>query len=192
MAHQKSYAQIMAHSMLVLPLQIAALNGISPMKIPAHTTHSPMDLLSHVLNSQAYTAMCQVQWYKSKDCTTAPRPPQWMPNFTHPLRCFTTARYIPLDHLGSAILTQQLCRFKSTLRIEPRMPCPMLISTPKQLASFHAGQPIATLDTPRKIWIPATVVCPSQKQLPSMHCKWNHLPPYQMPPLGMQCQMQQC
>ena len=48
MAHQKSYAQIMAHSMLVLPLQIAALNGVSPMKPPVHTTHSPMDLLNYV------------------------------------------------------------------------------------------------------------------------------------------------
>ena len=48
MAHQKSYTQIMAHSMLVLPLQIGALNGISHMKPPGHTTHSPMDLLSHV------------------------------------------------------------------------------------------------------------------------------------------------
>ena len=48
MAHQKSCAQLMAHSMLVLPLQSTALNGLSPMKAPVHTTHSPMDLLSHV------------------------------------------------------------------------------------------------------------------------------------------------
>ena len=43
MACQKSYAQIMAHSMLVLPLQIAAMNGVSPIKHPVHTTHSPID-----------------------------------------------------------------------------------------------------------------------------------------------------
>ena len=48
MTHQKSYTQIMAHSMLVLSLQIAALNGVSPMKPPVHTIHGPMDLLSHV------------------------------------------------------------------------------------------------------------------------------------------------
>ena len=40
--------QIMAHSMLLLPLPIAALNGVSPMKPAVHTTHSPMDMLSHV------------------------------------------------------------------------------------------------------------------------------------------------
>ena len=48
MANQKSYAQIMAHSMLVLPLQIVALNGVSPVKPPVHTAHSPIDLWSHV------------------------------------------------------------------------------------------------------------------------------------------------
>ena len=29
----------------------------------------------------------------------------------------------------------------------------------KQIAAYYAGQPIATFDTLRKIWIPATVVC---------------------------------
>ena len=29
----------------------------------------------------------------------------------------------------------------------------------KQLTPFYAGQPIATFDTPRKIWIPTTIVC---------------------------------
>ena len=48
MAHQRFYAQIMAHSMLVLPLQIGALNEVSPMKHPVHTTQSPIDLQSHV------------------------------------------------------------------------------------------------------------------------------------------------
>ena len=48
MVCQKSYPQIMAHNMIVLPLQIAALNSISPMKSPVCTTHSPMHLLSHV------------------------------------------------------------------------------------------------------------------------------------------------
>ena len=48
MAFEKSYAQIMAHSMLLLPLEIAALDGVSPMKPPAHTTHKPMDLPHHV------------------------------------------------------------------------------------------------------------------------------------------------
>ena len=32
----------------MLPLQIAALNGVSPMKPPVHTTHSPVYLWSHV------------------------------------------------------------------------------------------------------------------------------------------------
>ena len=38
-----------AYSMLILPLQIGALNGVSPMKPPVHTTHNPMDLLSYML-----------------------------------------------------------------------------------------------------------------------------------------------
>ena len=48
MACQKSYTEIKAHSLLVPPLQIVALNGVSPMNPPVHTTHSPMDLLSYV------------------------------------------------------------------------------------------------------------------------------------------------
>ena len=48
MAHQKSYLQIMSHSMLVMPLQIAAMNGVSLMEPPVQTTQSPMDLQSHV------------------------------------------------------------------------------------------------------------------------------------------------
>ena len=85
-------------------------------------------------------------------------PPQLMPNFPHPLRCCTTARYIPLYHLGSAILTQQLYRFKRTLRTEPSMPSPMLTNAPSQLLPLYPGQPIATFDTPRKVWILITVV----------------------------------
>ena len=58
---------------------------------------------------------------------------QLMPNFPHPLRCCTTARYIPPYHLGSTILNQQPYRFKSTLRIKPSMPSPVLISAPSNL-----------------------------------------------------------
>ena len=61
------------------------------------------------------------------------RPPWLMPNFPHPLRCCTTARHVPPYHLGPTILTQQPYRFKSTLRMGPSMPSPMLISTPSNL-----------------------------------------------------------
>ena len=102
-------------------------------------------------NSQAYNAACQVQWYKSTN------PPQLMPNFPHLLRCCATARFIPSYHLGSTILTQKPYRFKSTLRTELSIPSAYADKHSKQLAPFYAGQLIATFDTLRKIWIPATV-----------------------------------
>ena len=42
-----------------------------------HETSSPLPTVQWICrvmcqDSQAYTAACQVQWYKSKDCTTAP------------------------------------------------------------------------------------------------------------------------
>ena len=61
------------HSMLVLPLQIAALNWVSPMKLQSTLPTVPWLCGVMCQNSHAYTAACQVQWYKSKDCTTAPQ-----------------------------------------------------------------------------------------------------------------------
>ena len=81
-----------------------------------------------------------------------------MPNFPHPLRCCTTTRYIPPYHLGSAILTKQPYRFKSTLSTGLSMPRPYADKCSKQFAPFDASQPIGTFDTLRKIWIPTTVV----------------------------------
>ena len=40
--------------------------------------------------------------------------------------------------------------FRNTLKIELSNPSPMLISSPKQLAPFYAGQPIVMFDTLRK------------------------------------------
>ena len=146
MAHQKSYTQIMAYSMLVLPLQIAALNEVSPMKPPVHTTHSPMDLLSHVSKySSIHCSMPStvVQIYGLHYSTS--RPPQLMPNFPHPIRYCTTTRYIPLYHLGSVILTQQPCRFKIPLRIKPSMPSPMIISAQSNLHHSMLVSPLPHL-----------------------------------------------
>ena len=58
---------------------------------------------------------------------------QLMPNFPHPVRCCTTARYVPPYHLRSAILTQQPYRFKSTLSTKLSMPSPMLTSASSNL-----------------------------------------------------------
>ena len=173
--------------MLMLPLQIAALDGVLPMLPPVHTTNNPMDLWSHVSRySSIHCTMPSTVVHIQGLHYSTRRPPQLMPNFPHPSRCCTTTRYIPPYHLGSAILTHQPYRFNSTLRTELSMQSPILTSTPSQLAPFYAGQPITTYDTLRKIWIPATVAsCPSKEQLPSMHCKRGHLPPYQMPPPGM-------
>ena len=62
MAHQKSYAQIMANSMLVLPLQIAALNGVSPMKPPVSLPTVQWICEVMCQDSQAYTPACHIQW----------------------------------------------------------------------------------------------------------------------------------
>ena len=70
------------------------------------------------------------------------RPPQLMPNFSHPLRYCTTARYIPPYHLRSTILTQQPYRFKSTLRTKPSMPSPMLTSA---LSNLHHSMVVSQL-----------------------------------------------
>ena len=132
MAHQKSYTQILAHSMLVLPLQIAALYGVSPVKPTVHTTHSPtVQWICRVMcqNSQAYTAVCRTVVQIQGLHHSTSRPSWLVPNFPHSLRCYTTARYILPCHLGSEILTQQCYGFKSTLRTKPCMPNPMLIST---------------------------------------------------------------
>ena len=130
MAHQKSYTWIKTHSMPVLPLQIAALNGASPRKPPVHTTHIQMSLQSHV--SKYSSIHCSVpstvvQIHGLQYSTW--RPPQLMPMLPHPLRCCTTARYIPPYHLEASVLTQQTYRLKSTWRTELNMPSPMLTGT---------------------------------------------------------------
>ena len=53
----------------------------------------------------------------------------------------------------------------------------------KSLAPMYAGQPVATYDTLRKIWVPATVICilPWSSYLvhtsngSTYHCMWRHL-----------------
>ena len=78
MAHQKSYAWIMAHSMLVLPLQIAALYGISTIKPPVHTTQGPMDLLNHVSKQSIIHCSMPSTVVQIQDCTTTPQGyPSW-------------------------------------------------------------------------------------------------------------------
>ena len=81
-----------------------------------------------------------------------------MPYCSYTLRCCTTARYIPPYHLGSTILTQQPYRFKSILRSKAELAESYADKHSKQLPPFYPGQPIATFDTLRKIWIPTTVV----------------------------------
>ena len=131
MTHQKSCAQIMVHSMLVLPLHIAALNVVSPMKLPVHTTHSLMDLPSHVsiIHCSVPSTVVQIQGLHYSTW----RPPQLMPNFPHHPRCCTITGYVQPYDLGSAILIQEPYRFKSTLRTELSMPSPMLTSAPSHL-----------------------------------------------------------
>ena len=108
------------------------------------------------------------------------------------LRFCTTTRYVLPYHLGSAVLTQQLYRFRSTLRTELSMPSPMLTTLQATCvilcwsASCHIWHPEENLDTPY------SSLCSSKEQLPSVHCKCNHLLPYQMLSPGMQCQMQWC
>ena len=50
----------------------SALNRVSPKNL--QPTVPTLQWICQVLcqDSQAYTAACQVQWYKSKDCTIAP------------------------------------------------------------------------------------------------------------------------
>ena len=53
----------------------------------------------------------------------------------------------------------------------------------KTLAPIYVGQPVATYDTLRKIWVPATVICvlPRSSYLvrtsngSTYHCTWRHL-----------------
>ena len=47
----------------------------------------------------------------------------------------------------------------------------------KSLAPMYAGQPLATYDTLRKIWVPATVICILPRSS-YMHQQWFHIPPH--------------
>ena len=188
MAHQKSYTQIMAHSMPVLPLQIAALNGVSPMKPPVHTSHNQMDLWSHVSRQSSIhcsmpSTVVQIQGLHYSTW----RPPHLMPNFPHLLRCCTTSRYVPPYHLGSTILTQQPYRFKSTLRTKLSMQSPVLMSVPSSLHHSILVSQLLHLTPEENLDTCYSSSCPSKEQLPSTHCKWNHLPPYHLPPLSYDC-----
>ena len=190
MAHQKTYAQIMVHSMLVLSLQIAVLNGVSPMKRPVHTTHSPIDLQSHVKIGKQ-TLLC------AKYSGTNPR--------------------IALQHLKATPVdaklpspSQMLCNCQIHTTIPSRI-CntdptgsrePWRPSQACQVLCWHVLQATYTIlcwSANCHIWHPEENLdtyysssYPSKEQLPCIHCKWNHLPPCQMPPPRMQCQMQWC
>ena len=93
------------------------------------------------------------------------RPPQLMPNFPHPLRCCTITRYILPYYLGSTTDPAALQVQEHVADLEDRAEHATSYANKcsKQLASFYAGQPIATFDTLRKIWIPATVVFSFQR-----------------------------
>ena len=193
MAHQKSHAQIMAHSMLVLPLQIAALNGVSPMRSLVPTTHSPMGfaqscvkIVKHTLQHAKYSGTnprIALQHLKATPVDAK------MP---HPLRCCTTARYVPPYCLGSTILTQQPLQVQEHLEDWAEHAKSYADKGSKPLVPFYAGQPIATFDTWRKIWIPTTVVCVLPKNSYQVtangaicHNTRCHLQ-------GTQCKMQWC
>ena len=91
-------------------------------------TESCVTINKHTLQCTKYIGTNQGIHYSTS------RPPQLMSNFHHPLRCCTTARYVPpYHHPGSAKLSQQPSKFKGTLRMEPSKPSPMLISTPCNL-----------------------------------------------------------
>ena len=60
MVHQKSYTKIMAHSMLVLPLQIAALNGSFTHEISSPHYPQSNGFAESCVKSQAYTAASQI------------------------------------------------------------------------------------------------------------------------------------
>ena len=87
-----------------------------------------------------------------------------MPNFHHPLRYCTTARY-------DTTIPSRICNTDPTaLQVQEHFEDQAkhvkyyADKCSKQLAPFYAGQPIATIDTMRKIWIPATVVVSFQRK----------------------------
>ena len=108
--------------------------------------HSPMDLLSHVSKKSGihYSVPNTVVQIQGLHYSTS-RPPWLLPNFPHLSDAVTTTRYIPQYHLGSAILTQQPCRFKSTLRIKLSMSSSRLISTPSNLHHSMLVSPLQHL-----------------------------------------------
>ena len=168
MVHWESYTQIMANSMLVLPLQISALNGVSPMKLPVHTIHNPMDLLSHVskqssirFNMPSTVVQIQGSHYSIS------RPHQALITISAQIlyncKIYTT---IPsrIQNTDPAALQVQDCLEDFAEQANSNAD-----RHSEQLAQVYSGQPIATFDTLRKIWIPTTVVCILLKDSYQMH-----------------------
>ena len=106
-------------------------------------------------NNQAYIAACQVQWYKSKDCTTAHQGhPSWCQTSLTLSDAVQLQDTYQLYHLGSTILTQQPSKFKSTSRIELKQAKSYADKHSKQLAPFwcwsahcHIWHPKENVDT---------------------------------------------
>ena len=148
----------MAHSMLVLPLQIATLNGVSSMKPPVHTTHSPTDLLSHVkivkhtlqhARDSGTNLRIVLQHLKAILVDAKlPSPSQMLYNN----RICTTIPSMIHNTDPAALQVQEHLEDQAEHAKSYADKCS------KQLAPFYAGQPIATFDTLRKTWIPTTVV----------------------------------
>ena len=140
-------------------------------------------------NSQVYTAVSQIQWYKCEDWTySTSRPPQLMPNYPHPLRC-TTARYVPPTILNSQYWPSSLASSRASWGLS--WVCKVLC-----WQALKAACTILWWSANCCFWHPKDThyssLCPFKEQLPSAYCKWKHLLPYQMPPPGMQHQMQWC
>ena len=146
MAHWKPYAQIMAHRTLVLPLQTAALNGVSPVKPSLHTTpqsngftESCVKIVKHTLQHAKYSGTnprIAIKHLKEAPVDAKlPSPSQMLYNHkictTIPSRIFNT---------DLAAL-----RFKNTLRIKPSMPSPMLISASSNLHHSMLVSPLPHL-----------------------------------------------
>ena len=104
-------------------------------------------------NNQAYSTVCQVQWYKSKDCITASQGhTSWC---QAPITLSDTVQHQDTYHHTIGHLQHWL----SSLEDWVEKANSNADRCSKQLPLFYTDQSITTLDTQRKIWIPATVVC---------------------------------
>ena len=159
MPHQKSYAQIMAHGMLVLPVQIVSLNGVSPME-----TSSP-----HYQQSNGFSESCFKIAKHTLQCAKY--------NITNPRIALQHLRATPVDakhpspsqmlyiYKIHTTIPSRICNTdQAALQVQEHLEDQVkhaksyAVKCSKQLAPFCAGQPIAIFDTLRKISIPATVV----------------------------------